>query len=294
MRRFDLDLLQALLTVADCGSLSAAAPVLCRSPSAVSEQVRKLEEAVGLPLLTRGKKGVAPTPAGQRLLRHARILLAANDAAWRDMQGVSLAGDLRLAITDYFRPSAIAGLLKRLSACYPRLRLHVSVRKSAVIEETSGLGEDFDIGLSMKILEAGASLPPGALPLFREPLHWVAAPSFAADFTWDGATPLPLVLLSEGCGLHRFVARTLAQHAIAYDVAHSASGVSGLQLALTAGLGLSCLNVSSIPAGIAPWPGGGAPLPALPDVEFSLMAPRAGESALVTEARQILQAELTA
>jgi DNA-binding transcriptional LysR family regulator len=87
MRRFDLDSLHTLVTVADLGSLSAAAAHLCRSQSAVSEQVRKLEELCASTLFQRGKKGVSLTPAGDRLLNHARSLLRLNDVAWMICKG---------------------------------------------------------------------------------------------------------------------------------------------------------------------------------------------------------------
>lgn len=72
MRPFDLEHLRTLVAVSEAGSLSAAAPHLCRSQSAVSEQLAKLEAFTGIALLHRGKRGVSPTPAGERLLRHAR------------------------------------------------------------------------------------------------------------------------------------------------------------------------------------------------------------------------------
>jgi len=289
LRRLDLDLLQALVTVADAGSLSAAAPQLCRSQSAVSEQIRKLEEVCGLPLFVRGKKGATLTPAGERLLVHARKLLELNEIAYQDMQGALLAGDLRLAITDYFRPTAIAGILKRLRAQYPRLRLHVSIRKSALIEQDAA-GGDFDIGLSMRILEgdeAAAERSDGRISLRREPLSWVAD----AAFTMEESSYLPLVVLPATCSLQRFIIRTLTSHEVPFVVAHSASGIGGLQAALAAGLGVSCLNASAISSGINRFDA--APkLPPLPDVEFSLMPPRAGEASLVTEVREMLAQQL--
>lgn len=287
MRRFETDLLQTLVTVADAGSLSAAAPILCRSQSAVSEQLRKLEEFCGLRLFSRGKTGATLTPAGERLLVHARKLLALNDVAYQDMQGELLAGDLRLAITDYFRPSSIAGILKRVRIQYPRLRLHVSIRKSALIEQDSANGE-FDIGLSMRILDDPAkSRNDNRIKLRREPLSWVADASFAVE----RADSLPLVVLPATCSLQRFITRVLETHAVPYEIAHSASGIGGLQLALSAGLGISCLNASAIPPGMRRFQDE-LGLPPLPDVEFGLLPPQSGEPPLVTQVRDMLAHQL--
>ncbi len=291
MRRFDLELLNTLSVVADTGSLSAAAVQLYRSQSAISEQIRKLEESCGLVLFIRGKKGASLTPAGSRLLDHARKLLLLNDVAYRDMQGLSLSGDLRLAVTDYFRPNDIAQVLKQLGEHYPSLRLHVSVRKSALIEHDAGSG-DFDIGLSMRVADRvreESTTGRNAFASFmirREPLLWVAAPSFGQV----SHRPLPLVSLPDTCSLQRYMLARLNEAGVDYFIAHSASGVAGLQSALSAGLGFSCLNASAVPADLAPL-GRTSALPKLPHVEFSLIVPdaanqsRAGEIAkfLVTQ-----------
>jgi DNA-binding transcriptional LysR family regulator len=284
MRPFDLEQLRSFVTAVEAGSLSAAAPLLCRSQSAVSEQLRKLEEFAGMTLLQRGKKGVSPTAAGERLLAHARDMLALSDRALEDMRGVTLTGELRLAITDYFRPGAIAEMLKRLRMRYPRLRLHVIVRKSLQIERGVGDGE-FDIGVSMRILD-GRSLPEG-IPVRREPLRWVAS----AGFEQEDLAPLSLLVLPEGCALQRYVRQLLEMHDVPYVVAHSASGVAGLQSALVAGLGISCLNASAVPDGAEVWRSA-LHLPPLPDVEFSLLPPRPGEAPLVGEVREMLAIQL--
>ena len=282
MRPFDLDQLRALVAVIEAGSLSAAAPVLCRSQSAISEQLRKLEDFAGTLLLERGKKGVRPTAAGERLLGHARDMLALSERALEDMRGARMTGTLRLAITDYFRPGVITEMLRRLRIRYPQLRLHVTVRKSLLIERGEG---EFDIGLSMRILD-GRGLPDG-VPVRREALRWVAATGFAPE----GAGPLPLVMLPEGCSLQRFVRALLDAHGVPHVVAHSASGVAGLQAALLAGLGVSCLNASSVPEGAEGWRATPA-LPTLPEVEFSLLPPRPGEDRLIGEVREMLAVQL--
>jgi DNA-binding transcriptional LysR family regulator len=287
MRPFDLELLRAFAVAMESGSLSEAAPKLCRSQSALSEQLRKLEAFTGVTLLERGKKGVRPTPAGERLLVHTRDMLALSDRALESVRGVTFVGELRLAITDYFLPSSIADLLKKLRVRYPHLRLHVSVRKSMQIESGADSGE-FDIGLSMRILD-GRSFPEG-LSVRREALRWVSVEGFEAEL--EENTPLPLLVLPQGCSLQRLARETLEAHEVPYVIAHSASGVAGLQSALLAGLGVACLNASAVPMG-AEVCRSAQHLPVLPDVEFSLLPPRPGESHLVGAVREMLASQFS-
>ena len=287
MQRFDLELLNTMTTVADTGSLSAAALQLHRSQSAISEQIRKLEQHCGLTLFVRGKRGATPTPAGERLLDHARAMLKLNDMAYRDMQGLSLSGDLRLAITDYFRPVDIARILKRLGDQYPGLRLHVSVRKSALIEADPGDGE-FDLGLSMRVLDRSAQreAPRTAftrIALRREPLQWISSSSFA----WPSHGAIPLVGLPDSCSLQRYVLTRLTRAKLPFFVAHSASGVAGLQSAVAAGLGITCLNASAMPPDAVSL-SGMRRLPKLPDVEFGLIVPEAANETLAGEVARFL------
>lgn len=291
MRALELDQLRTFVTVADAGSLSAAAPRLFLSQSSVSEQLRKLEERAGVPLLTRGKQGAAPTPAGTRLLEHARRILALSELALQDLRGHTLDGELRLAVTDYFRPGEIAGMLRALRERYPYLRLHVQVTKSSVID--AGMHtDDFDIGLSMRLPGKGGGQQAGAkgargTVLRREALAWVAAQGEAERVS--GA--LPLVLLPDTCSLHQYVVLTLRRRRLDHVIAHSASGVAGLHLALAAGLGISCLNESAIGPGVARIDAATLArlkLPALPTAEFFLLPARAGEAELVGKVRSAL------
>lgn len=289
-RILDLDLLNTLVVVADAGSLSAAAPRLYRSQSAISEQVRKLEQMCGVALLVRAKTGTRLTTAGERLVGHAQRLLSLSDAAWREVQGAQLSGDLRLAITDYFRPHALPIILRRLREQFPQLRLHVSIRKSAWIEEEANAAS-FDIGVSMTILHQNRSPDDGVsgrIQLRREPLHWIADRSFALA---PDVEALPLLVLPESCSLQRFAVHALDLHGTAYTIEHTASDIGGLHLALAAGLGVACLNESAISEGVArlPTPHG---LPALPKVAFQFLPARRGETAFVSKARELLASHL--
>lgn len=287
-RGFDLAQLRTFVAVAESGSVSAGAERVFLSQSSVSEQLKKLEVRAGQPLFVRSKQGVSATPAGSRLLDHARRIIAMSEAAFDDLQGRSLDGELRIAITDYYRPHDIARILKTLSEQHPRLKLHVTVQPSAVIDSNAGDDASFDIGLSLRLVTDPTRTAnrrtgtPGTV-VRREKLLWVSS----ADAGPRPASPYPLVLLPSSCQLQRFVVKLLDEHKVSYVVSHSASGVAGLQLALKAGLGISCLNESSIGGGVAACPPS-VGLPALPAVEFHLLPGRIGESERVSNARTAL------
>lgn len=281
MQGFDLDLLRTFVAAVEAGSLTAAAPRRFLSQSSLSEQLRKLEAHAGQALLLRSKSGVVPTAAGDRLLVHARRILALSDAAWRDMQGAPLAGELRLAITDYFRPGELAQMLARLGAQHPQVRLRVHIDKSDAIEAAYARG-DFDVAVTMRIA-AAASGPAVGQVLRREPLVWTGARHLGLR---DDA-PLRLIVLPETCALRRFAVALLEKRHRPYFIAHEASGVAGVQSAVAAGLGVACLNASSLSADLVPLPRQPG-LPALPQVVFRVLPPRDGEQALTTAARQLI------
>ena len=293
-RGFDLAQLRTFVAVAESGSVSAGAGRVFLSQSSVSEQLKKLEERAGQPLFMRSKQGVSATPAGARLLDHARRIIAMSEAAFEDLHGRTLDGELRIAITDYYRPHDIARILKIFSEQHPRLKLHVTVLPSARIDSSADDHASFDIGLSLRLVtgnsrtaarRASADAKGSASTVVRrEKLLWVSA----ADAAPRPAELHRLVLLPSSCQLQRFVVKLLDEHKVPYVVSHSASGVAGLQLALKAGLGVSCLNESSIGDGLTACPSS-IGLPALPAVEFHLLPGRPGESELVANARTTLK-----
>lgn len=315
MSQLDLDQLRTFAAVADAGSLTAAAPRVFLSQSSVSDQIRKLEERAGQVLLRRGKTGVVLTPAGVRLLDYARRILALAEQAQREMRGLALEGDLRLGITDYFRPNEISPLLARLKLTYPGLRLRVEIAKSDLVRAAYARGE-LDVAVAMRVTEAGASdaAADPAWVLRREPLVWLAGESvdlgvagdpevFAAGGGTSGphasgagasdvdmsAASLPLLCLTESCSLRQYTEGVLRRAGVAYGVAHVTTGVAGLQMALAAGLGVACLNRGAMSDGIVPWRGAGA-LPALGMAVFEALPPRAGEDARAGQVRDAVVA----
>jgi hypothetical protein len=159
------------------------------------------------------------------------------------------------------------------------------VLPSAVIDSQVDDHASFDIGLSLRLVtgkphSGGRRAGAASIVVRREKLLWVSA----ADAAQRAVTPYQPVLLPSSCQLQRFVVKLLDEHKAPYLISHSASGVAGLQLALTAGLGISCLNESSIGGGLVAC-ATNIGLPALPAVEFHLLPGRPGESEHVTNAR---------
>ncbi|AJP55890.1 LysR family transcriptional regulator [Pandoraea vervacti] len=289
-RAFDLTQLRTFIAIHDAGSISAAAEQIFLSQSSVSEQLKKLEARAGQPLLVRSRKGMRPTPAGTRLMTYARQIAALSEAAFEDLQGVLLDGELRIAITDYYRPQDVGRVLKRFTSLYPRLRLHVSAMQSSQIERTALTGEHFDVGLALRLLNEEVSASDevtgertSATLVRRERLVWAMSATSSEPLDM----PLPLITLPRPCALQTLVVNVLERHKIPYRVSHSAAGVAGMQLALGAGLGISCLNESALTPDLVVCPTS-LGLPPLPRAEFHLLPGHADETDLIRHARNAL------
>lgn len=284
MRSLDFEQLRAFVAVAEAGSISGGAGRVFRSQSAISEQIQKLEAAAGTALLLRSRNGVSPTPAGERLIGHARHLLALGELALHDVRNEPLRADVRLAISDYFRPDEIAELLAHLGRHCPHLRLQVDVGQSAALAQGHADGH-YDLAVTMEIAQPrrGRAAASSATLLRQEPLAWVAAPGL--DLRRE--SELPLVLLPPSCGLHQTAVRNLQRQRTGYRIAHTASGVAGVQAALRAGLGLGCLNASALGPGLAI--ARSARLPSLPQCSFGLLSPPAEAASNLHDAGAVLR-----
>lgn len=279
MASFEISQLRTLIAVIEAGSLTAAAPRLFLSQSAVSEQIKKLEEYVGESLLVRSKFGVTPTSCGSQMLVHAKHIVAMAEAALQDVRGETLRGRIHLAVTDYFKPSSLTRLLKQMSDTHSGIRLQVSVLRSAdvVLAVASGL---CDLGLVMSLDQSRTRMQKIGI---QEPLVWATAPG------WQPLKdePLPLLMLPESCAIHQLAIKELGKKSISYRVAHQASGVAGLQSAIAAGLGIACINQCAMGDG-AVQALSSLKLPKLPKVWFGLLPAQRKEPDVVQQMRQLL------
>ncbi|WP_417587893.1 LysR family transcriptional regulator [Pararhodobacter oceanensis] len=169
-RNLDLAALRALSAIADFGGVTRAAHVLNVTQSAVSMQIKRLEESLGQALLDRSGRGVQLSAEGEQLLTYARRILALNDEAVSRMTDSAFEGEISLIVPyDIVHPH-IPQVLRLFSATYPRMRVHLQARATRKAKEKFAQGE-CDL-----ILTTESHCDAGGETLTRLPLVWIGAP----------------------------------------------------------------------------------------------------------------------
>lgn len=235
----DIDLLRTFAAVADCGSFTAAAELVARTQSAVSLQVKRLEERLGCRVFERTSRALDLTPEGTTLLAYARRMLELNDESVRRIAEPPVHGAYRLGITEYFVPVELPALLARFAAAYPGVHLEVRM----------GLSAELHKALRSNALDAAiVRLAPreSTRAIWREPQVWVAAESLELR----REDPVPLVLLPAPCVLREHAIDSMKRKRRAWRLAYTGSSMASVQAAVRAGLGVSILPLSSVTAGM--------------------------------------------
>lgn len=235
----DIDLLRSFAAVADTGSFTAAGEVVARTQSAISVQIKRLEEIVGKRVFERTSRSLTLTRAGETLLDYARRILDLNDESVRRIMQPPCCGELRLGITEYFVPAELPQILGRFAAAYPDVQLEVRMGLSRDLREQLTAGE-----LDAVIVRL---LPRDRLkPIWSEPQYWVAREGFEIA---RGA-PLPLALLHAPCILREHAIESMKRLKRPYKIAFTGSSMASIQAAVSAGLGASILPRSSVQSGM--------------------------------------------
>ena len=271
-RHLDLDLLRAFTAVVDAASFSQAAAVLGRSQSAVSLQIKRLEELVARPLLERTQGRVQGlTPDGHVLLDYAREMLRLNDTAYRCFADPTPNGTLRVGLPEYLMEWVYPEAVKAFRAMFPRMNVVASSNRSAQ------LLAELDTGALDLALHVARADDKGATRLWCEPLVWVAA----KDFAYDRAAPLPLALFSDACALRIAVTAALAHADIAWNMIYAATSYAGLRNAVASGLAVTALPPQLLQPGLVVIENELPPLPELTIAVKYAGAPHAAALLLV-------------
>jgi DNA-binding transcriptional LysR family regulator len=231
LRILDVAPLRSFVAVADCGGFQRAANSLHLSQGAVSQHVRRLEAAVGRPLVERQGRGSRFTADGDTLLRQARRILALHDETLRDF-GVESEQTLVIGSTEHAAAQLLPGLASSLTDALPDCRLRFRVDRGAQLREALADGR-IDVALLLGSSDDLHAKTVGALEL-----TWYSAPGWTPPGT---AEPVPLVAFDDPCALRSRALETLATHDIPVEVNCEAAHLAGVQAAVRAGLGVGLM-----------------------------------------------------
>lgn len=230
------DLLRTFLAVAETGSVTDGATRVYRSQSAVSLQVRKLEDILGQPVFDRHGRGVVLTDAGERLLPVARDVTRKLDAALRELTADDLHGKLRLGIPDDQTKDRLSRIVAEFAQDHPLVDLDVTCALSTGFPDALASG-----ALDIAIFEV-AHPEPGADILQEERTCWMM--SHHHDLL--SRDPLPIALFDRDCWWRDAALDALGSAGRPFRVVYSSQSVAGVAAAIEAGIAIGLLGVSSM------------------------------------------------
>jgi DNA-binding transcriptional LysR family regulator len=262
------DVLRTFLAVIDLGSFTKAGNLLGRTQPAISLQIRKLEELLGLSLMDTAGRTIALTRDGENLARCARQLLAMNDEIVARLQKKESTGSLRVGLpTDY----AVAFFQKALANF---ARQHADVQMSVhcdVSEELLPMFERDELDIAIAMYDDQP--PPGLIYTWAERPIWTVG----SDSDADRRNPVPIAAHPEGCHYRERMIRCLDQIGRPWRITYSSPGIGGLQQAVQSGLGVTALTRRTLTRGMRVLTEKDG-YPRLPDIRLGLLFKNTGAS----------------
>ncbi|WP_429150728.1 LysR family transcriptional regulator [Aeromonas veronii] len=238
-------LLRSFVAIIDTGSFTRAGERVHLTQSTISQQIRRLEQQIGCPLLDRSGRQVVATAEGEQLLGLARRILALLAQAEEQVSEGSIS--LSLGVPEDFAAGAITPVLAAFARDYPEVRLEVESGLSHHIWQRFAAGE-LDLALVKQVRGQGSPLAS-----WSEPLVWVDS----RDWPAKGRDPLPLVAFPSE-GLYRQqMTEALDGLGRRWRIAYVSASLASLQGAVSAGIGVSLLPKRLMPAdqlALTQWP----------------------------------------
>jgi DNA-binding transcriptional LysR family regulator len=242
MTIYDPVLLQTLVTVAQTGSFTQAAARLGVRQPTVSQHISRLEKQTGRTLILRDTHSVALTPDGEAMIGFARTILAAHEQATAYFSGSRPRGRLRIGMSDDLALTRLPQILRDFRRDYPLVDFDLTVDQSGTLNQRLEENRlDVFIGKRPRGEERGRLMK-------RERLVWVGTPATKLDLT----KPLPLVVYPPPSISRTEMHRALNRAGLPYRSTCVCRGVNGLIAAVAAGLGVSALATSLVPAQLTP------------------------------------------
>src|SRR5215216_1414743 len=235
----DPELLRAFVAVADHRSFTRAAVTLNRTQSAVSMQIKRLEDRLGVELFSRTKANVDLSAAGERLLGYARRILALNEEAVGRVREHKVEGRVRLGVMDDYGTVVVPPLLASFIANYPLIDVEMETGLTSTM--TDRLGKAYDIVIAMH--PEGHS--EGEL-LRREQAVWAAS----AEHRVEEFDPLPVALYPQGCLFRSWAMQALDKANRPWRLAFVSHSLSAVEAIAAQGLAVTVVKSGTFPSGL--------------------------------------------
>jgi DNA-binding transcriptional LysR family regulator len=277
----DTETLRTFVAIAENGSFTRAAHQVFRTPSALSMQIKRLEETLGQSLFVREARRVSLTPEGEVLLGYGRRLLKLNEEAVGRFLAPSLEGSVRLGTPDDVGTRVLPQVLTRFARSHPAVQVNVNAGRSIDLLKRLDNGE-LDLAL-VTLGHSDLSAKRGEV-VHTEPLVWAGRDGGVAV----QRSPLPLSLANHGCAWREMALGALDKAEISYRVAYNSEHCAGQEAAM-----LADLAVAPFPASLVQPPlrvlGPENGLPALGDYQIALVRRDGSGPAAEALAEQVVQ-----
>ena len=241
----ELDLLKTLVAIAETGNFSAAAAAVFRTPSAISMQVKRIEELLGRPIFIRAPRSVTLNEDGEVLVAHARRVLALNADTVAKFISPEMSGIVRLGAIDHAADRFLPGVLRDFAHSQPQIRVDVTVENSLEQQDALRRGE-----LDIAIVTCQNGRPESLIveTLFSEKLVWAGLKGgIAAE-----QVPLPVSVWEEGCVWRANALEGLERQRRDYRITFKSAHLAGQKAGIRADLAIAPLPLSSCDGDIVP------------------------------------------
>ena len=225
----DVDLLKTFLAIADTGSFTRAAEEVHKTQSAVSMQMKRLEEVLGRPLFGRDGRAIRFTPDGERLIEYARRMVMINDEAVSAFTQPELTGTVRFGTPDDYADRFLPEILARFSRTHPLVTVDVECISSMSLFERTKRGE-MDLALVTFFGDIRTDEP-----VRREPLVWVTSARHSVHML----DVLPIA--SPDCEWRKAALGALDAHKRKYRIAYASSNSNAISAVVMTGLAVGAV-----------------------------------------------------
>ncbi|MBP1851206.1 LysR family transcriptional regulator [Rhizobium halophytocola] len=229
----DNDVLKTFVAIAESGSFSMAAEQVFRTPSAVSMQIKRLEEQLGASLFLRDARSVRLTAGGETLLPYARRMLALSNEAVSRFRMPDMEGVVRLGATDDIGLRLMPGILRRFAEMFPSIMVDLTVDSSSNLRRR--LAEQ-RLDLTLANFAPGVTAMEGEV-VMTEQLVWAGAKCGTAHLR----DPLPISIWEDGCCWREDALTRLEKQKRRYRIAYLSAHLMAQQAAVTADLAIAPL-----------------------------------------------------